>query len=69
MVQLNPTQLRGFIRKKTSNSQIKPVVCECLLNVVNGNVPVSFPNLNKFERIYKTLFNPKTSPEKNELID
>ena len=64
MVQLNPTQLRGFIRKKTSNSQIISVVCECLLNVVNGNVPVSIPNLNKLERAYKILVNPKTIPEK-----
>ena len=68
MVQLNPTQLRGFIRKKTSNSQIISVVCECLLNVVNGNVPVSIPNLNKFETAYKILINPKTSPEKKRAI-
>ena len=64
MVQLNPTQLRGFIRKKTSNSQIISNVCECLLNVVNGNVPVSIPNINKFETAYKILINPKKSPEK-----
>ena len=68
MVQLNPTQLRGFIRKKTSNSQIISVVCECLLNVVNGNVPVSIPNLNKFETAYTILINPKTSPEKKRAI-
>ena len=33
MVQLNPTQLLGFIRKKSSNTQIKSVVYECLLNI------------------------------------
>ena len=50
MVQLSSTQLQGFIRKKTSNSQITSVICESLLNVVNGNVPVSIPDLNKFPR-------------------
>ena len=68
MVHLNPTELRGFIRKKTSNSQVISVVCECLRNSVNGNVPVSLPNLNKFERAYKILINPKTSPEKKRAI-
>ena len=39
MVQLKPDQLRRLIRK-TSNSEIITLICECLLNVVNGNVPV-----------------------------
>ena len=67
MVQLNPTQLRGFIRKRTSNSQIRTVVCECLLNVVNGNVPVS-KNLNKFERCSKFKSIQKRVLKKNELL-
>ena len=48
MVQLNPSQLRSFIRK-LSNTQVISFVSECLLNLVNGNVPVSIPNLNNFE--------------------
>ena len=68
MVQLDPTQLRGFFRKKTSNSQTKSVVCECLLSVVNGNVPVSIPNFNNFEKTYIILINKKTIPEKNKLL-
>ena len=63
IVQLNPSQLGSFIRK-SSNTQVISVVCECLLNVVNGNVPVSIPILNKFEEKYKILLNPKTSVEK-----
>ena len=39
MVQLTPDQLRQLIRK-TSNLEIIALICECLLNVVNGNVPV-----------------------------
>ena len=67
MVQLIPSQLRIFIRKSPS-TQVISVVCECLLIVVNGNVPVSIPNLNNFEETYKILINPKTSLEKNQLL-
>ena len=48
MVQLNPSQLRDFIRKKTSNIQIASVVCECELIVVNANVPLSIPNTSYY---------------------
>ena len=64
MVQLNSSQIRIFTRK-SSLIQVISVVCECLLNVVNGNVPVSIPNLNQFEETYKILINLKTSLEKN----
>ena len=67
MVQLNPSQLRSFIRK-SSNTQVISVVCECLVNVVNGNVPVSIPNLNNFEETYKILINPKTSLGKKSAV-
>ena len=66
-VQLNPTILRSFIGK-SSNTQVISVVCECLLNVVNGNVPVSFPNLNNFEETYKILIHAKTSLEKKSAV-
>ena len=67
ILQLNPSQLRNFIRK-SSNTQVISVVCECLFNAVNGNVPVSIPNPNKFEETYKILINPKTSLEKKQLL-
>ena len=41
-------KLRSFIRK-SSNTQVISVICESLLNVGNGIVPVIFPNLNNFE--------------------
>ena len=63
MEELNPSQLRRFIRKSL-NTQVISVVCECLLKVVNGNVPVSILNLNNSEETYKILINPKTSLEK-----
>ena len=65
MVQLNPSQLRIFI-SKSANTQVISVVCECLLNVVNGNVPDSFPNLNNFEE--KILINSTKSLEKKSAV-
>ena len=62
MVHLNPSQLRSFIRK-SSNTPVISVVCDCLINVVNGNVPVSIPILNIFEQRNNILINPKTSLE------
>ena len=62
MVQLNPSQLRSFIRK-TTNPRVISVICECLLNVVNGNVSVNNPNIENFEVVYKLLFSPKTKLE------
>ena len=67
LVQMNPSQLRSFIRK-ASNSQVITVVCECWLKVVNGNVPVSIPKFINFEETYINLNNPKTSLKKNQLL-
>ena len=60
MVQLTPDQLKRLIRK-TSNREIITLICECLLNVVNGNVPVKIANIESFETAYKYLITPKTS--------
>ena len=60
MVQLKPDQLRRLIRK-TSNREIVTLICECLLNVVNGNVPVIIAKIERFETAYKFLITPKTS--------
>ena len=63
MVQLNPIQTRSPVRK-SSNTQVISVVCECMLKVVNGNLPVSIPNLKNFEETHKVLINPKMGLEK-----
>ena len=67
MVQLNPSQLRSFIRK-TTNPQVISVICECLLNVVNGNVSVNIPNIENFEVAYKLLISRKTKLERKRAI-
>ena len=67
MVQLKPDQLRRLIRK-TSNREIITLICECLLNVVNGNVPVKIANIERIETAYKYLITPKTSVVKKRAI-
>ena len=67
MVELNPSQLRSFIRK-TTNPQVISVICECLLNVVNGNVSVNIPNIENFEVAYKLLISRKTKLERKRAI-
>ena len=52
MMQLKPDQLRR-LTKKTSNCEIITLICEWLLNVVNGNVPVKIANIERFETAHK----------------
>ena len=52
MVQLTPDQLKRLIRK-TSNHEVITLICEYLLNVVNGNVPVKIAIFERFETAYK----------------
>ena len=67
MVQLTPDQLRRLLRK-TSNREIITLIWECLLNVVNGNLPVKIANIERFETAYKFLITPKTSVIKKRAI-
>ena len=64
MVQLKPDQLRR-LTSKTSKCEIITLICECLLSVVNGNVPVKIASIERFETAYKFLIIPKTSVVKN----
>ena len=67
MVQLKPDQLRRLIRK-TSNREIITLICECLLNVVNRNIPVKIAKIERFETAYKYLITPKTNVVKKSAI-
>ena len=60
MVQLKPDHLRRLIRK-TSNREIITLICDCLLNVVNGNIPVKVASIERFKTADKYLVTPKTS--------
>ena len=63
MVQLKPDQLRRLTRK-TSNGEIITLICDYLLSLVNGNVPVKIANIERFKTAYKYLITPKTSIDK-----
>ena len=67
MVQLNPSQRRSFIRK-TTNPQVISIMCECVLNVVNGNVSVIIPNIENFVVACKLLICRKTKLERKRAI-
>ena len=67
MVQLTPDQLRRLIRK-TSNREIITFICEYLVNVVNGNVPVKIATIERFETAYKYLITPKPCVVKKRAI-
>ena len=51
MVQLKPDQIRRLIQK-TLSCEIITHICESLLDVVNGNVPVKILNIEYFETAY-----------------
>ena len=67
LVQLTPDQLRRLIRK-TSNREIKTLICECLVNVVNRKVSVKVANIEQFETAYNHLITPKISVVKKRVI-
>ena len=65
MVRLQPDQLI----RKTSNREIIIFICECLPNVVNGNIPNKIVNIEQIETAYKYLITPKTFVVKKRAIN
>ena len=56
------------IMKTAPNNFIK-FLCECLLNIVNGNVPVNKTKLECYENSFKTLLSDQTSlKQKRKLL-
>ena len=51
---------KGKIIKTAPNKFIK-FLCECLLNIVNGNVPVNKTKFEGYEKSFKTLLSNQTS--------
>ena len=65
---LNTSDSRvGNIIKTTSNKFIK-FLCECLLNIVNGNVPVNETKLEGYEKSFKRLLSNQTSLKQNRKL-
>ena len=44
------------------------VLCECLYNVVKGNVDVKIKNIEKYENVCKLILKRNTSVEKRALF-
>ena len=66
MLELPESNLRKFL-KQAPNSFIN-FLCECLLNVINGNVPVNKQLLKNQEKLFQQLLSKKTSLEKKRNV-
>ena len=66
MLELPESNFRKFL-KQAPNSFIN-FLCECLLNVINGNVPVNKQLLKNQEKSIQQLLSKKTSLEKKRNV-
>ena len=66
MLELSDSNIRKFL-KEAPNSFIN-FLCECLLNVINGNVPVNKQLVTKQEDSFKQLLSKETSLKKKRFI-
>ena len=66
MLELSESNFRKFV-KEASNSFIN-FRCECLLNVINGNVPVKKQLLKNQEDSFQQLLSKETSLKKKRFI-
>ena len=65
MLELSDSNIRKFL-KEAPNSFIN-FLCECLLNVINGNVPVNKQLLTKQEDSFMQLLSKETSLKKKTI--
>ena len=66
MLELSDSNIRKFL-KEAPNSFIN-FPCECLINVINGNVPVNKQLVTKQEDSFKQLLSKETSLKKKRFI-
>ena len=66
MLELSDSNVRKFL-KKAPNSFIN-FLCECLLNVISGNVPVNKQLVTKQEDSFKQLLSKDASLKKKRVI-
>ena len=66
MLELSDSNIREFL-KEAPNSFIN-FLSECLLNVINGNVPVNKQLLTKQENSFQQFLSKETSLKKKQLI-
>ena len=66
MLEQSESNLRKFL-KQAPNSFIK-FLCECLLNVTNGNVPVNKQLLKNQEKSFQQLLSKEISLEEKQNV-
>ena len=66
MLELSDSNFRKFL-KEAPNSFIN-FLCECLLNVINGNVPVNKQILKNQEDSFQQLLSEETSLKRKRFI-
>ena len=66
MLELSDSNIRKFL-KEAPNCFIN-FLCECLLKVINGNVPVNKQLVTKQEDSFKQLLSKETSLKKQRFI-
>ena len=66
MLELPDSNFRKFL-KQAPHSFLN-FLCECLLNVINGNVPVNKQLLKNREKSFQQLLSKKTSLEKKRNV-
>ena len=66
MLELSESNFRKFV-KEAPNSFIN-FLCECLLNVINGKVPVKKQLLKNQEHSFQQLLSKETSLKKKRFI-
>ena len=66
MLELADINFRKFL--KEAPKSFKNILCECLLNVINGNVPVNKQLLKNHEDSFQQLLSKETSLKKKRFI-
>ena len=66
MVPLSAPELRKYLCG--AKDDVFMVLCECLYNVVKGNIDVKIKNIEKFENVCKLILKKNTSVEKRRAL-
>ena len=66
MVPLSAPELGKYLRG--AKDDVFMVLCECLYNVVKGNVDVKIKNIEKYENVCKLILKKNTSVEKRRAL-
>ena len=66
MLELSESNFRKFLKQAPKN--FKNFLCECLLNVIKGNVPMNKQLLESQENSFQQLISKETSVKKERNV-